>query len=288
MNRLTQGLEVIARVAAASRYLDLLAKHTVDEALDACALERLCPAPDGKCSRAAKDLEAFAHDFATQIGSFYARGGTSPERQAAAKCRECVETLAREFAPRVRCRPGFKESHAMQLVRDSEYLNGVAASLEARAVRVALGESPGSGSPGSGSPGSASATSHRPTSHRPNLHPGSRQSNQRWAPFDASERDAMGALVQIVTDRVNELLDTHLETQTDWAPDAPNQRESDAIAGIIVYLDGILRASSVVVPKRTRGARGARLRARRGANGRRASRPTGALGRQEVHRVRRS
>ena len=133
----------------------------------------------------------------------------------------------------------------MQLVRDSEYLNGVAASLEARAVRVALGESPGSGSPGS-----ASATSHRPTSHRPNSHPGWRQSNQRWAPFDASERDAMGALVQIVTDRVNELLDTHLETQTDWAPDAPNQRESDAIAGIIVYLDGILRASSVVVPKR--------------------------------------
>ena len=49
---------------------------------------------------------------------------------------------------------------------------------------------------------------------------------------------------------MNELLDTHLETQTDWAPDAPNQRESDAIAGIIVYLDGILRASSVVVPKR--------------------------------------
>ena len=60
----------------------------------------------------------------------------------------------------------------------------------------------------------------------------------------------MGALVQMVTDRVDELLDTHLETQADWAPDAPNQKESDAVAGIIVYLDGILRASSVVVPKR--------------------------------------
>lgn len=235
-----EGLEVAARVAAASRYVDLLARHTVDEALDACALERLCPAPDGKCSRAAKDLEAFAHDFATQIGSFYANShGSYGTDAASAKCRECVETLAREFAPRVRRRPGFKESHAMQLVRDSEYLNGVAASLEARAVRVALGESPRSGSP-----------DRRREFHRPTSHPGSRQSNQRWAPFDASERDAMGALVQIVTDRVNELLDTHLETQTDWAPDAPNQRESDAIAGIIVYLDGILRASSVVVPKR--------------------------------------
>ena len=245
VNRLTQGLEVIARVAAASRYLDLLAKHTVDEALDACALERLCPAPDGKCSRAAKDLEALAWDFATQIGSFYARGGTSPERQAAAKCRECVETLAREFAPRVRIRPGFKESHAMQLVRDSEYLNGVAASLEARAARVALGESP-SGSPESGS---AAPADGRREFDRPNS-AGSRQGSTRWAPFDASGRDAMGALVQMVTDRVDELLDTHLETQADWAPDAPNQKESDAVAGIIVYLDGILRASSVVVPKR--------------------------------------
>ena len=61
----------------------------------------------------------------------------------------------------------------------------------------------------------------------------------------------MGALVQMVTDRVDELLDTHLETQADWAPDAPRVVGSDAsAAGIIVYLDGILRASSVVVPKR--------------------------------------
>ncbi len=242
VNRL-EGLEVVARVAAATRYLDLLARHTVDEALDACALERLCPAPDGKCSRAAKDLEALAADFATRIGSFYAqgRGGTSPERQAAAKCRECVETMAREFAPRVRTRPGFKESHAMQLVRDSEYLDGVAASLEARAARVALGESP--------EPGSAPPDGLREL-YRPNSAGSRHRGSTRWAPFDASGRDAMGALVQMVTDRVDELLDTHLETQADWAPDAPNQKESDAVAGIIVYLDGILRASSVVVPKR--------------------------------------
>ena len=133
----------------------------------------------------------------------------------------------------------------MQLVRDSEYLNGVAASLEARAARVALGESP-SGLPESGS---AAHADGRREFDRPNS-AGSRQGSTRWAPFDASGRDAMGALVQMVSDRVDELLDTHLETQADWAPDAPNQKESDAVAGIIVYLDGILRASSVVVPKR--------------------------------------
>ena len=225
-----EGLEVAARVAAASRYLDLLAGHTVDEALNACALERLNPAADGKCSRAAKDLEAFAADFATQIGSFHACNGATrryfaaaESAQAAAKCRECVETLAREFAPRVRTLPGFKESHAMQLVRDSEYLNGVAASLEARAARVALGvdvASIGSTWEPGGKPG------------------GKRHELERWAPFDTTERDAMDALVQIVTDRVDELLDAHLETQADWAPDAPNQRESDAVAGVIVYLDG--------------------------------------------------
>ena len=241
-----EGLEVAARVAAASRYLDLLARHTVDEALDACALERLNPATDGKCSRAAKDLEAFAADFATQIGSFYAYNGGSSRHvrhfastgaQASAKCRECVETLAREFAPRVRTLPGFKESHAMQLVRDSEYLNGVAASLEARAVRVALGVDVASG--------------RVDVAARPKTVPSTPAPiERRWAPFDASERDAMDALVPIVVERVDELLDAHLETQADWAPDAPNQRESDAVAGVIVYLDGILRASSVVVPKR--------------------------------------
>ena len=241
-----EGLEVAARVAAASRYLDLLARHTVDEALDACALERLNPAADGKCSRAAKDLEALAADFATQIGSFYAHNGGSSRHsrhfastgaQASAKCRECVETLAREFAPRVRTLPGFKESHAMQLVRDSEYLNGVAASLEARAVRVALGVDVASGGLTTYAPGG------NPSRRRHEI-------ERRWAPFDASERDAMNALVRIVVERVDELLDAHLETQADWAPDAPNQRESDAVAGVIVYLDGILRASSVVVPKR--------------------------------------
>ena len=35
-----EGLERTASAAAASRYLDLLATHTVDEALDACTLER--------------------------------------------------------------------------------------------------------------------------------------------------------------------------------------------------------------------------------------------------------
>ena len=35
-----EGLERTASAAAASRYLDLLATHTVDEALDACTLEQ--------------------------------------------------------------------------------------------------------------------------------------------------------------------------------------------------------------------------------------------------------
>ena len=142
-----------------------------------------------------------------------------------------------------------------------------------RARRVALGVARvRSAAPPAGAPG------------RPPDSAGSRQGSTRWAPFDASGRDAMGALVQMVTDRVDELLDTHLETQADWAPDAPN-KESDAVAGIIVYLTascGVERG----VPNGTRGSSRRTSSSTSRRNGRRASRPARApRRRQEVHRV---
>ena len=118
--------------------------------MTSCFVCRLHPLPDGKCSHAAKDLATFATEFATQIGGFYVGsaslrgGGTKSDgdiaREAAGKCRKCVETLAVEFPKRTSARPGFKESHAMQLVKDSEYLNNVAGTFERSAARAAVGE----------------------------------------------------------------------------------------------------------------------------------------------------
>lgn len=135
--------------------------------------------------------------------------------------------MAVEFPKRTSARPGFKESHAMQLVKDSEYLNNVAGTFERSAARAAVGRT-----------ADDTFDANAVGCHE-----------RDWRPFSGLERDAMTSLIKMVTERVDELLETH-SAQSDWAPDAPNQYASDACQGTVVYLDGILRTASVVVPKR--------------------------------------
>jgi hypothetical protein len=135
--------------------------------------------------------------------------------------------LAVEFPKRTSARPGFKESHAMQLVKDSEYLNNVSGTFERSAARAAVGRT-------ADDTFDADALGCH---------------ERDWRPFSGLERDAMNALIKMVTERVDELLETS-SAQSDWAPDTPNQSASDACQGTVVYLDGILRTASVVVPKR--------------------------------------
>ena len=161
-----------------------------------CFVCRLHPLPDGKCSHAAKDLATFATEFATQIGGFYVGsaslrgGGTKSDgdiaREAAGKCRKCVETLAVEFPKRTSARLGFKESHAMQLVKDSEYLNNVAGTFERSAARAAVG----------------AAADDTFDANAVGCH------ERDWRPFSGLERDAMNALIKMTTERVDELLET--------------------------------------------------------------------------------
>ena len=115
----------------------------------------------------------------------------------------------------------------MQLVKDSEYLNNVAGTFERSAARAAVGRT-----------ADDTFDANALGCHEPD-----------WRPFSGLERDAMTSLIKMVTERVDELLETS-SAQSDWAPDAPNQSASDACQGTVVYLNGILRTASVVVPKR--------------------------------------